>query len=472
MYLLGETEQRVRTSLRDAILLLCQTGLKFNTELSIDGLLAVTLDKKDVFLLSIKETLQSTEPSDTIDDSACLCRSDDQAVLNFSSVSPSASFDDRVMLNVNGQECNVSNLTSPLETPNQFADDAVQLDTKLLPQSDQLPRRRQRKQRRTVRRLPDSPCPTTSPSAVSVELSDQPDHVLGWTGRENGDLTACSDGGGADLRCNNACKTASVVKVSDQLVATPLNETSAEQRSTNSDDQKHHEAIGSLRLDVPIQDDRQCESETLIDPVLSDKELVTDLDRTSKRSHCKRRHTVERYLEHGTCPISNSSSESDYIPGSMDRENGEALIFNEVEKDGCKVELSNTQYKECQDLPGHFPVSADVKTEIVEPALSSTDIASQLSLLGHNIQPSSDPQQQMAMMSQFGLSAVVARMQSHFALLPKPFPWSVRTLSSLSPPSIPTEQCAMVGIQTFVVMHMQGFWSNRAADFQYSPFLL
>jgi len=438
---LGETEQRVRTSLRDAILLLCQTGLKFNTELSIDGLIAVTLDKKDVFLLSIKETLQSTEPSDTIDDSACLC-SDDQAVLNFSSVSPSAGFDDQVMLNVNGQECNVSTLRSSLDMPYQCAGDAVQLDTKLLPQSDQMSRRRQRKQRRTVRRLPDTLCPTTFPSAVSVELSDQPDLVLGWAGRENGDMTACSDGDGADL----CCKTASVVNVSDQLVA----ETSAEQRSTNSNDQERHKAIGSLRLDV--LDEKQCESETPIDPVLSDKELVTDFDRTSKRSHCKRRRTVERYLAHGTCPITNSALESDYIPGSVDHENGEAPIVNEVEEDGCKVEYSNTESEECRDLPGHFHLSADVKTEIVEPALSGTDIASQLSSLGHNIQPSSDPQQQMAMMSQFGLSAMVASMQSHFALLPKPFPWSVRTFSPLSPPSVPTAQCGMVGIQTSIVI--------------------
>ena len=61
------------------------------------------------------------------------------------------------------------------------------------------------------------------------------------------------------------------------------------------------------------------------------------------------------------------------------------------------------------------------------------------------MQPLPDPQQQVAMMSQFGLSAVVANMQSHFALLPKPFPWSVRTFPSLSSPSLPSAQCGMVG---------------------------
>ena len=59
MLLSNDTEYQVRSGLKEAISLLCKTGIKFNSELSIDGLLAVTLDRKEIFLIKIKENIKS-----------------------------------------------------------------------------------------------------------------------------------------------------------------------------------------------------------------------------------------------------------------------------------------------------------------------------------------------------------------------------------------------------------------------------
>lgn len=59
MKLLEEAEERIRVGLRDAISSICQTRLNYDSELSIEGLLGITLDKNEVILVSIKETLQS-----------------------------------------------------------------------------------------------------------------------------------------------------------------------------------------------------------------------------------------------------------------------------------------------------------------------------------------------------------------------------------------------------------------------------
>ena len=49
---------RVRIGLREAITLLCKTGLTFESELSIEGLLGITLDHNEVFLVNIKEVIK------------------------------------------------------------------------------------------------------------------------------------------------------------------------------------------------------------------------------------------------------------------------------------------------------------------------------------------------------------------------------------------------------------------------------
>jgi len=461
MHLLSETEQHVRSTLRDAIVLLCQTGLKFNTELSVDGLLAVTLDKKHVFLLSIKETLQSAEPCVSNDDLACV-GTDDNQVLNFSSVSPSAGCNNQIISNVSELECSnsVSGLRSLSEMPTQCAIDTVKQDIESLTKADQKCRRRQRKQQRTVRRYLDASCPTTSPCMVSVGLSDH-HQVVGWTGNENSDMQVYSESDGEGKCCSGTSRTALQSDEPNQklidLAAATLAE-SSDQSFPTCGDQECDDAVISLRL--AAEDQKVCDSETAIEATQPSEELAVDFGCMSQRSHCKQR--LSGYADHRTCLINTPSttsveslSQSEHIPALPNNEIDAVPILNEVQNDRFKMEsldhLPNSIQSACQDTPANFHLSADVKSEIVDTASSGADIVSQLASLRQDIQPSSDAQQQIAMMSQFGLSAVVASMQSHFAMLPKPFPWSVRTFPSLSPPSLSPAQCGMVGIRTQLV---------------------
>ena len=59
MRLVHDSAERVKNGLKEAITLLCKTGLNFQSELSIDGLLGITLDNNEVFLVSIKEVIKN-----------------------------------------------------------------------------------------------------------------------------------------------------------------------------------------------------------------------------------------------------------------------------------------------------------------------------------------------------------------------------------------------------------------------------
>lgn len=59
MKMLHEPTERVKSGLKEAITLLCKTGLNFQSEMSIDGLLGITLDQNEVFLVSIKEIIKN-----------------------------------------------------------------------------------------------------------------------------------------------------------------------------------------------------------------------------------------------------------------------------------------------------------------------------------------------------------------------------------------------------------------------------
>jgi len=451
MYTLSETEQHLHASLRDAILLLCQTGLKFNTELSVDGLLAVTVDKKHVFLMNIKDTLQAVEQCGSSYDLAYSCTDGSQEEFNVASISPSGGIKDHMLNGSIGEYArSVTSLRLPADRPSQCADDAIQLNTESLSKSVSASRRRQRKQRRTVRRILDAPCRVTPPSAVSMELPDHSDQVLGWTSNRNGDVPVYSDGECENGYCNSACKTHLLYDDGDHQATAPAN--SDEQTVACHGGQKSDEADSGLLL--ATEDQNLCESEMLIDLALPDDKLVTDSCHTSKQSHCEHRQYLDPSIflvttgTSSTTPLE-SSCRIDHIPVSVDIHNGKLPIVNKVEKGQCKMELPDNflngtgSQTECQDLTTGCCQSTNVKAENVEQASCSTE----LSPLGHNIQSSSDPQQQMAMMSQFGLSAVVANMQSHIALLPKSFPWSVRTIPSLSPTtSLPLAQSGTVSI--------------------------
>ena len=52
-------QERIRHLLAQALPVLCRSGLSFSSEFSIEALIGITLDKNDVFLVSIKETIKS-----------------------------------------------------------------------------------------------------------------------------------------------------------------------------------------------------------------------------------------------------------------------------------------------------------------------------------------------------------------------------------------------------------------------------
>lgn len=52
--------EHLQTLVLEAVSLVCQKSVHYSSELSIEGLIGVTVDKKNVHLISIKETLQGT----------------------------------------------------------------------------------------------------------------------------------------------------------------------------------------------------------------------------------------------------------------------------------------------------------------------------------------------------------------------------------------------------------------------------
>ena len=48
--------ERMKTLLVEAIATLCRNGLHYEEELTVEGLIGITLDKRDVFLVNINES--------------------------------------------------------------------------------------------------------------------------------------------------------------------------------------------------------------------------------------------------------------------------------------------------------------------------------------------------------------------------------------------------------------------------------
>jgi len=57
--ILKADQQRVKALLSETITLLCKNGLNFRKEFTIEGLIGITLDQEDIFLVSINETIRS-----------------------------------------------------------------------------------------------------------------------------------------------------------------------------------------------------------------------------------------------------------------------------------------------------------------------------------------------------------------------------------------------------------------------------
>ena len=54
-------KQSLKTFLSDTVTLMCKNLLRFESEFSVEGLIGITLDQKDVFLISIHETVKSSD---------------------------------------------------------------------------------------------------------------------------------------------------------------------------------------------------------------------------------------------------------------------------------------------------------------------------------------------------------------------------------------------------------------------------
>ncbi|ELT87203.1 hypothetical protein CAPTEDRAFT_194845 [Capitella teleta] len=59
-----EDQERLRSLMVETITLLCKSGINYKNEFSIDGLIGITVDSDEVFLVSLKETIKSTLNSD------------------------------------------------------------------------------------------------------------------------------------------------------------------------------------------------------------------------------------------------------------------------------------------------------------------------------------------------------------------------------------------------------------------------
>lgn len=60
-------QERVKTLIADTVSLLCKNGLPYNKEFCIEGLLGITLDRDDIFLVNIKEVVKSENCKDDSD---------------------------------------------------------------------------------------------------------------------------------------------------------------------------------------------------------------------------------------------------------------------------------------------------------------------------------------------------------------------------------------------------------------------
>lgn len=55
----SEERQRLVHMLKESISLMCKTAVAYEIELTVEGLLGITLDKRDVFLVNINECFKS-----------------------------------------------------------------------------------------------------------------------------------------------------------------------------------------------------------------------------------------------------------------------------------------------------------------------------------------------------------------------------------------------------------------------------
>ena len=61
-------QERMRALMREAVTMLCKTGLNFESKFCVEGLLGITVDDKDIMLINLNEVVLKDENSDSCDD--------------------------------------------------------------------------------------------------------------------------------------------------------------------------------------------------------------------------------------------------------------------------------------------------------------------------------------------------------------------------------------------------------------------
>ena len=72
-YDLKADQERVKNLLRETITMLCKNGLHFKSEFCIEGLIGVTLDHEEVFLVNLKESYQAIQTDKVALDNESIC---------------------------------------------------------------------------------------------------------------------------------------------------------------------------------------------------------------------------------------------------------------------------------------------------------------------------------------------------------------------------------------------------------------
>ena len=70
MLLAATQHDRLIMMIKESITLMCKSTLMYSSELSVEGLLGITLDKRDVFLVNIKEIFQLEQPTPSVSSSS------------------------------------------------------------------------------------------------------------------------------------------------------------------------------------------------------------------------------------------------------------------------------------------------------------------------------------------------------------------------------------------------------------------
>lgn len=59
-------QDRIKSILKEAIVNMCNSGLYYQTEMRIEGLLGITLDRREVIIVNVHDIVRTSESDDEI----------------------------------------------------------------------------------------------------------------------------------------------------------------------------------------------------------------------------------------------------------------------------------------------------------------------------------------------------------------------------------------------------------------------